>query len=187
MRLIALIALSFITVGCAMNKPPLQRDEKYSAAWPDISNLGAECKDLDGTYANEGFYYDGKGALQSIMLTNIIQRKSHPKDKVVFLKIVPGKIDKNQDSFASLQITVEDDKTSIGCFCIKRTLFYVSGSSGGALPPAFGYGSQQNVWLTKANDGSLVAKIWDYSAGAVFIVPFYTQSYIWARFERIGN
>jgi len=144
-------------------------------------------KTSTGLMPTRDFYYDGKGALQSILLTNIIQRKSHSKDRVVYLKIVPGKTDKNKDSFASLQITIEDDKTSIGCFCIKRTIFYVSESSGGALPPTFGYGSQQNVWLTKANDGSLIAKIWEYSAGAVFILPFYTQSYIWARFERIGN
>ena len=133
MRLIALIAFSFISVGCAMNKPPLQRDEKYSVEWSDISNLGSECKDIDGTFI-EGFYYDGKGVLQSILMTNIIQQKSHSKDRVVSLKIVPGKIDKNEDSFASLQITIEDDKTSIGCFCVSAPCFMYPDQQGEHCP-----------------------------------------------------
>lgn len=118
-----------------MNKPPLQRDENYSAEWPDISTLGIECKGLDGTYANEGIYYDEKGAQHAILLTSIIPQNSHPQANAVSLKVVTGKMDANHDSTASLQITIGDDKKCLGSFYLKQALFYSPGSSGGGLPP----------------------------------------------------
>jgi hypothetical protein len=185
MILIGLIVLLFLT-GCAMNKPPLQRDECYPTAWPDITTLETDCQGLNGTYANEGIYVDEKGT-HSILLTSILPPNRHAKAESVSLNVVTNKIDANADSFATLQLVFDNSMMSHDSFCIQRTLFYTPRSSSGVVPFIAIIGSQQNVWLTKASDGSLLANVWDYTAGVVILFPFYIQSHYWARFERIGD
>jgi len=185
----ALLAFVFLTAGCAMSKPPLQKDQSYPAEWPDISSLGLECKGLDGTYANEGNVNDAGKGLQTILLTSIFPVSVPMEAKSVSLKIVTRKIDSHQDTFATLQITVGNGKKNQyeweDCYCVKRALFYSPSQESWAFPYLALGGSQRNVWLTKATDGSLIAKTWDYSLGYILFVPFYRQSHVWARFKSI--
>ena len=188
----ALVVFAVITAGCAMSKPPLQRDKHYSAEWPDISSLGMECQELDGSYANEGVVAGVHGDHQTILLTSILPiGKEFKEAKVVSLKVVTRKKSSNQDTFATLQVIVDGDERhqyeSSDCFCIQRTFFYSPSHWGGGLPLLFVGGGQRNVWLTKATDGSLIAKIWDYTAGIVVVVPFHKQNYVWARFRPIRD
>lgn len=184
----ALLAFVFLTAGCAMSKPPLQKDQSYPVEWPDISSLGLECKGLDGAYANKGTVNAAGKGLQTILLTSILPVNVPMEAKSVSLKIVTRKIDSHQDTFATLQITVGDGKKNQyewgDCYCVKRALFYSPSQEYWAFPPVFG-GSQRNVWLTKATDGSLIARIWDYSGDSILFVPFHRRSYVWARFKSI--
>lgn len=189
MKPACLLVLVCLTAGCA-STAPLQKDEKYPAAWPDLSSLGADGRGLDGSYANEGSAAGDAGP--AILLTSILPKtiKVGPSDaKVVSLKIVPGKPDAHGNSQARLQITLQGDVRfhyECDCFCVNGNVAYVQSSGGGAFAVAAAFG-QSNVTLSKAVDGSLIAKIFSDTAGIILIVPFYSSSHVWARFPRIGD
>ncbi len=188
---IAMLAVMLLA-GCAMTKPPLQRDQGYPAEWPDISSLGAECKGLDGTYANQGTVIDRKGIPRTILLTSILLKESPAEVTSISLKVVTKKGRPDQNTFAKLLISFGEQNAKEGklsdCFCIQHTLSCPNVASSYSGFPYLGLVSyQQSVWLTKATDGSLVAKIWDCTTGVVVVVPFYKQSYVWARFTRIAD
>jgi hypothetical protein len=190
-RYVALFLVSLFVVGCAAWKPPLQRDEKYPASWQDIASLGPECKALNGTYSNEGLLIDSDGSAQLILLTDILPVGVAGESEFISLKIVTQKIDSNQDTFATLQISVNDDSKAPQewekCYCVKHTLFYVAKTESSGIYYIYAIGAQHNVWLTQDMDGALIARIMKYSTGLVTVVPVYWQSHVWARFERIGD
>lgn len=177
-----------------MIKPPLQRDEKYPDSWQDVDSLGPECKRLDGVYSNEGVFFDSKGSSQIVRLTDIFPVRMKEKPKNVHLKVVTQKIDSNQDTFAKIEIHIYDENKVLKeyqecqAYCIKHALFFVSQMGGGAIAFLGIYGAQQNVWLTQDKENALLAKIWEYGAGFVAVVPIYKHpSYIWARFDRLRD
>lgn len=174
-----------------MAKPPLQRDKNYPSSWKDIRSLGTECKLLAGTYSNKGITADFDENTYSIMLTDILPVRIAEGAKNIHLNIVTRKIDTHQDTFTTLQVTADGSQEDISefkdCYCVKQALFYKAEEKSYAVPYFALWGSQKNVWLTQDTDGSLLAKIWNYSTGLIMIAPFYKQSSVWARFERIGS
>ncbi|RFC43139.1 MAG: hypothetical protein DUW69_002259 [Verrucomicrobia bacterium] len=190
MKTAVLLAWVCLTAGCA-STAPLQKDKNYPAAWPDLATLGSDGRGLEGAYANAGVATgDAKPA---ILLTSLLPEtaKIRPTEaKVVSLKIVPGKPDARGDSQARLQITLQGDvRYHYECdvFCVSGNVFYVQSSDFGVIPYIAMGGSQSNVTLTKAVDGSLIAKIDGSSAGLIFIVPVWGASHAWARFPRVGD
>ena len=178
-----------LTAGCA-STAPLQKDKNYPAAWPDISTLGSDGRGLEGSYANEGVAVGG--AEPTILLTSLfpeVTKVGPSSAKVVHLKVVPGKPDSHGNSQARLQITLQGDVRyhyECDCTCVSGNVFYVQSSGGGAIGVIGAFG-QANVTLTKAVDGSLIAKIFSDTAGIIILVPFYTSSVVWARFPRVGD
>lgn len=174
-----------------MTKPPLGRDEAYPSEWPDILSLGPECRALDGAYANEGVVASAGGERGAILLTDILPVSGEAKANragVVSLRAVTRRLDSHQDAFTTLQIHAEGGERypdeSGDCYCVKGALFY---SPSRWFVPILVTGGQRNVWLRRAADGSLVAKVWDYKAGIFVWPPIYRQSYVWARFTRVGG
>ena len=190
MRTACLLALVCLTAGCA-STASFQKDKNYPVAWSDISTLGSDGRGLEGSYANEGVATgDAKPA---ILLTSILPAaiKIGPTEaKIVSLKVVPGKPDSHGNSQARLQITLQGDVRyhyECDCTCVSGNVFYVQSSGFGVIPYIVMGGSQSNVTLTKAVDGSLIAKIDGSSAGLIFIVPVWGSSHAWARFPRVGD
>lgn len=197
-KIAVLLAFATLGAGCTMHVPPLQRDEHYPAQWPDISSLGLECKDLDGAYANEGIVAAAGVEQQTILLSSVIlrggtTRESKPlkEAKALSLKVATQNKDSQQTTLATLEVNVygqQYNSAKLQGFCVKQAFAIpaVSGSSGG-LPYIGFFAEQRNVWLNKANDGSLIAKVWDIDVGLVLVVPYHHQDYVWARFQRIGD
>jgi len=190
-KLTALLVVVLLVTGCAVSRPPLQRDETYPAEWPDISSLGSECKGLDGIYANHGIATDTSGTTHNIVLHNLLIRRSQTEAKALSLKVVTRRVDAHKDTFATLMIAVADDVSSesdeTDCHCIKQRLFCpnVSPTYGPSSIILMSHFSQTDVWFTKATDGSLLVKIWDSAMGHILVVPYHKQSSAWARFKRI--
>lgn len=188
----ALLLVVTVVMGCAMMKPPLERDERYPAGWQDMASLGPECTGLEGVYSNEGMLFDSKGRMQTVQLTDILPVKVEGKPENIYVKAVTQRIDSNGDTIAKLEIHVDDDNKGLKkcqeceAYCIKHALFFVSKMDYISIPYLSFYGKQQNVWLTKDKDGTLVAKIWDYGVGFLAIMPLHKHpSNKWARFKRI--
>jgi hypothetical protein len=137
-RYIALFIVASSIVGCAMAKPPLQRDENYPSTWKDIGTLGTECKLLAGTYSNKGITADFDENTYSIMLTDILPVRIVEGAKNIHLNIVTRKIDIHQDTFATLQVTADGSQEDIiefnACYCVKQALFYKAEEKSGEFP-----------------------------------------------------
>ena len=61
-----LLAPLLVTQGCVAVHVPLQRNEGYPAEWSGVSALGPECKDIPGTYSNEGVLAFRNGITQTV-------------------------------------------------------------------------------------------------------------------------
>lgn len=181
--------MMFIVAGCASVPPPLKRDKDYPADWPNLSLVGPQCAEISGVYENEGMVTVPSGAPQRITLAAIMpyrdmrlkfgQRENFEKAKAVTLQVFLKK------SRGTLEFAIEKDGRKLSgwtdCYFGNGSLMYIAESGGGSLLLAFA-ASQTNVWLTKAVDGSLIAKIEDSSAGMILIVPFASSGSRWARF-----
>lgn len=172
-----------------MTTSPVQRDEKYPREWPDISPLRTECKDLDGTYANVGSMTTGEGGVKTVSLSAILSTGiSVTGGETVSIKVstksfAPFSKDVSKSTLLVNGVAIRNDG-----FCIDHCLnFPTYKINSGAISGLDAGGSQQNIWLTRAVDGSLLIKVFEYSAGLIVIVPYYHQTHVWARFERIGD
>ncbi|MEI6107375.1 MAG: hypothetical protein WCR49_10225 [Opitutae bacterium] len=186
---VAALLVIFFVAGCVSVPPPLKRDKDYPADWPDLSLVGPKCVEINGPYANEGMVTVPGGAPQRITLAAILpyrdmrlkygQRENFEKAKAITLQVLPKK------SSGILEFTIEKDGRKLSgrtdCYFGNGALMYIAESGGGSLLLAFA-ASQTNVWLTKAVDGSLIAKIENSSAGMILIVPFASSGSRWARF-----
>ena len=191
-----LLVTAFFLTGCASLKPPLDRDESYPADWPDIVTCGVECLELDGTYLNEGVV----GGLTSdqeqvaISLTSILPIPEEFKNaKTVSLKVRTKEVRPDGDSFAKLEITVDDHPNIFiaeNCACTDQTFFYAEASDEYIvpfIPLLVTGGSGKSVWFTKAKDGSLIVKAWGHDWAFWAVVPYFHQDYIWVRFEPLSE
>jgi hypothetical protein len=209
--IIILVTLGLMAAGCGTMKAPLKSDRMYPSDWPDISSLGTECKDLNGTWIDEGTVVDEKGNLTPVLLSSLFFGNVSTKSGILSLNVITKKLDSNQDSIASLEMVMGTDnkhapleshagnpfirKELEPCYCIQGTFLAISDVPlegpnilGWAYLFRVGFaGGQMNVWFTKATDGSLIVKVDEHIAGMILIVPFHTQSSTWARFTRVGD
>lgn len=186
--LVLLICAVFL--GCVSVRAPLVADKDFPSAWGEINQLGFECKALDGTYLNEGAVVAAEGVAQPLSLTSVLAMQSSAR--AVTLNVHTRKIDQNGDSFITLRVVPDEDSASMkeldGCFCIKQTLACTQVSEKYWSLPNFGFGgSQQNVYFSIASDRSLVARLQNYHADVILLIPVFGIKEPWARFERVDR
>lgn len=188
-RVITLLPLLLLE-ACTSVKAPLQREPGYPPAWPDVASLGEECADLAGWYSNHGTAVDPEGVTQPVALTDILLEAPAPDVESISLQVVtkrpPGR---GKNTFSRLRLGLEQvepgEHELSDCFCIDQALFCPGlnpSSSGG---PGLGLiGGQQNVWLTRGADGTLLVRIESQTSGIVLVVPIHSRSRLWARFQQ---
>lgn len=187
--MIALLNLLLLE-ACASVNPPLERESGYPSEWPDIVSLGEHCADLAGQYVNHGTAVNPEGATRPIALTDILLDESvSGMDSISLEAVTKGRPDPGKDSFARLRIGLDRQEPSEreldNCFCIDRALFCPGLHATNIEGPGFGMiGGQQNVWLIKGNDGTLLVRIESHTTGIVLVVPVHSGSALWARFDK---
>jgi hypothetical protein len=175
---------------CVSVHAPLETDKNYPPAWGDLTSLGDECKSLEGTYLNEGVIIASEAGPQPLLLTSVL---NIPDDaRTVSLSVHTSKLFRNGDALVTLHIVpegrIEAHKELKGCYCIKGTLACFEVGKGGWWVPYFALvGSQQNVYFSMTNDRSLVAKLQNYHAGMILVVPVFRVKEPWAWFKRAGE
>jgi hypothetical protein len=181
-----LIMLAGWSTGCEMNKPPSNREPGYPTQWPDMASVGAECKGLTGAYTDEGTCVDEKSVTHPVRLSGILSDQLPAAEGTVWLEIVTNKMGWDGITFSTLRVrTASSQKpTELMAFGWPQALACPDVRSASTVVPYLLLNaSQQNLWLMKGADGSLLVKVWTYSTGAVVVAPYYKQSCIWARFE----
>ncbi|NJD33870.1 MAG: hypothetical protein FIA96_03380 [Betaproteobacteria bacterium] len=170
--------------GCASMQAPTGSEISYPNSWPELEGLGAECKDIEGGYEGDGVFIDADGVQNQLSIIDLFSLRKNNRVGVVHLAVTTSRKDPNEDTIGSLQVIADGDKDNArryDSFCIRNILFFVASAGGGVIRPVV-WGNQQNVWLGRGFDGSLIAKIGKYTAGAVGFVPFYSEMVGWARF-----
>lgn len=188
LRCTPVLLISAVLLGCVSVRAPLVADKDFPSAWGEINQLGFQCKALDGTYLNEGAVVATEGAAQPLLLTSVLAMQRNAR--TVSLSIHTRKIDQNGDAFVTLRVVPDEDSASMkeleGCFCIKQTLACTQVSEKYWSLPNFGFGgSQQNIYFSMASDRSLVAKLQNYHADVILVIPVFGIKEPWARFERV--
>jgi hypothetical protein len=183
-----LLILLCIVTGCAMTLP-VQRDEQYPREWPDISPLRTECKELSGTYSSVGSITTGNGGVRSISFSEILpEGPSSAGGQSVSLRIETVGFDRFNKNVTGSTLFINGVALSAFCGCMETAICCPNiKHSSGSLGPVMFAGSQRNIWLTKALDGSLLIQITDIGFGLVVVVPYHNRKYSWARFERIAD
>lgn len=187
-RASVLAASLLLVAGCAMLTPPDQRDVSYPPHWPNISTVDVKINDFDGTYVNQGTVIDSKGNTAPIQLTGMLT-KVRTVETVVPLRAVITSGKPPHTAFAKLYIGFEEGNNRrekpVRCFSIKHALLFQRVQSSSIdVPYLYSANSQRSVWLMKARDGSLVAKIRDTDSGLILLIPYYVSSYEWPIFPR---
>jgi hypothetical protein len=182
-----LLLTASVFQGCVSVHAPLEADENFPSAWGVISTLGPECKSLEGTYLNEGATVTANGITQPLLLTSMLN--IHSDARTVSLNVHTRKIDQNGDAFVTLRVVPNENISSMheleGCFCIKQTLACTQVSETYWSVPNFGLGgSQKNVYISMADDRSLIAKLQNYHADVILVIPLFGIKEPWARFNR---
>jgi len=186
------IALLFLLLfeACTSVRAPLDREPGYPSTWPDIASLGEECADLAGWYSNHGTAIDPEGATRPVALTDILLEAPAPDVESISLEAVtkrpPGR---GKDTFSRLRIGLEQMEPGgheLGdCFCIDQALFCPGLNASSSGEPGLGLiGGQQNVWLTRGADRTLLVRIESQTSGIVLVVPVHSRSRLWARFQQ---
>lgn len=163
---------------------PTGDELSYPNDWPKLEGLGAECKDIEGDYENDGAFVAADGLHSPLALIDLLSLRNTASVEVVHLAVSTSRTDPNRDTIGSLQVMTDGDQNTTrryDSFCIRNILFFVASAGGGVIRPVV-WGNQQNVWLGRGADASLIVKIGKYTAGAVGFVPFYSETVGWARF-----
>ena len=200
---LALFALPFFCVLFllpACRHAPLSPNHGYPADWPGLIALAKGGAEINGTYANQGLATTPDGDLRPITLASLIPKHrpvaghaSVPRgepyrgDSVRLVVTPPG----SQWGLASLRafITADDsiEGYEIEIGSDENVLLYVLELSGDSLGAVAGSTRQVRVFLTRAEDGSLIAQLHSEAFGVALVVPYYSSRFVWARFERIED
>lgn len=179
-----------IAQGCVTVHAPLIPDDEFPRAWGKLSALGPECKALEGTYLNGGIAAGFSGSDQSISLTSVLNLRSSAR--TLSLSVRTRRLDQNGDAFSTLKVVIDGNIANAheleGCFCIKQTLACTQINEKYWAIPYLGLGgSQRNVYFSLSNDGSLIAKLQNYRADVVLLIPVFEMKEPWVRFAKEGN
>jgi hypothetical protein len=185
-RFALLMLVVLVFQGCVAVHAPLQADESYPRAWGGLSALGPECKSLEGAYLNEGVYTNDNGGTQSLLLTSVLNIPSTAR--TVYLRVHTRKLGNDGGAFSTLRVIPEGDAAEAhelqDCFCIKQTLMCSEVSKSSWVVPKLGFGgSQSNVYFAVSSDRSLIAKLQNYHADVILVVPLFGLKEPWARFK----
>lgn len=196
-RLLLLAIPLILLAGCAAMQPPTGTEADYPKIFPPMKGLGSQCKDLDGFYENHGHAVDAQGNIFRLRLSDILEDANASAAKTVSFSVSTKRIDRAGDTFSSLYIKTDQSSKGIArtfeSFCIKEVLFFVASIEGGATTLPFAsriagstaWGTQLNVWLNHGADGLLIIKIGKYTAAATGVIPYYSETIFWARFQKI--
>ena len=182
-------------LGLAACQPALKPDVGYPAGWPALTVLAPGFAELAGTYANEGTATIATGGTVSITLASLLEgckpgstaaAAAGGRSAVVLEIVAGGKL----QPYPGLRATVSADGTAKVCQMDsgsdKNALLYqvtLDGRKAGRI--GFDAGLV-NVALTRAADGSLIAKIYDDQSEALMVEPTDTATNVWARFEPLN-
>lgn len=197
LRLIIAALILSTLAACEASNPLRTPDATYPPLWPPIAHLGPGCSSINGTYANTGVFVstDKNGAAIETprQLSGLLVSNTQSDADRVHFTLIPRDTDKNGDTTASLRIQLQDPNTSASqgachaAFCIDGDLACPNVQSfGGGVPYILVHGGQRNLWLTTADDGSLIIRVGEYDVGMVVIVPYYATREGWAKFQRVG-
>ena len=178
---------AFASQGCVSVHAPLEADNNYPEEWGNLLSLGPECKSLEGIYLNEGITTVANGFTQPLLLTSVLNIRSYPR--TVSLSVLTRRLDQNGDTFTTLRVVPDGDIAAAheleGCFCIKQTLACTQVYETSWSVPNFGFGrSQKNVYLSRSQDHSLIAKLQNYHADVILAIPVFGISHPWAKFKQ---
>lgn len=182
-------------LGLAACQPALRPDTGYPAGWPALTALAPGFAELAGTYANGGTATTATGGTVPISLSSLLEgckaraasgAAAGGKSSVVLEIVAGGKL----QPYPGLRATVSGDGATKICEMDagsdKNALLYqvtLDGRKAGRI--GFDAGLV-NVALTRAADGSLIAKIYDDQSEALMVEPTDTNTSVWARFEPLS-
>lgn len=197
-RLTALSALLACLVGCSVIPT-------YPAAFPELmptdTRVGVS-PDIAGRYADkgQGFSPEGK-ALGEASLTALLQARDPDGMQLAKADLVvvtgPSNGELRLQSFLGdkLLATLQRPESDLAAGGSARPGTYVGNRGFVVLPVestssgAAGIGggiSQEDIWLRKAQDGSLIVLHRHMGAGVVVIVPVWARNDAWYRFPAIA-
>lgn len=171
--------------GCVTVHAPLEVDLNYPLEWGRPTFLGSECKSLEGRYRNAGEVTVQKGKTVPLTLTSALHLQRSAR--TVSLRLETRKQDRHGDAFVTLHVITDDGAQAAqdmpGCYCIRETLACTQVREEYWSFPNFGLGgSQRNLYLSRADDGALIAKLQDYHVDIVLGIPLFGIKEPWARF-----
>lgn len=109
--------------------------------------------------------------------------------RTVSLSIRLQGVDRERGALVAVRVVPDDNASAVrerkGCSCVSETLVCAPiGSAAGKLPaPGMGV-ARNNVLISVAKDGSLVAKIQGFQVSTMLGNPVFDVTRTWARFER---
>ena len=197
-RVIQALLIMWLLDGCAATRAPTPVDPDYPKGWLPLAGLGEECRKLDGTYENNGTLVNASEVSAPLRLTDLLYatdsegRPSHDaRDAIdatsIGLAVTSKIVDESHNTIGSIRATVEVAgrrlERTYRSYCSKEILLFVpwTPAAVSVLGPG---GGQRNVWLGFDEEGSLIAKIGDYSWGMAIVVPYGSGSVSWARFKK---
>ena len=71
-RVVVSLATAFVAGGCVTLHTPLQPDNAYPEHWGALMALGPECKNVNGTYLNDGDITTENGRFAPVLLTSVL-------------------------------------------------------------------------------------------------------------------
>jgi hypothetical protein len=182
------ILSAYIAPGCVTVHAPLVTDKSYPNNWGELLELGPECKAIEGVYWNEGVTPSADGTIQPVMLTSALNL--HRNAQTVSLSVRVRQFDRHGDAFVTLGVVPDNNVADLheleSCFCIKQTLACTQISETYWSVPNFGVGGEQsNIYFSISHDHSLVAKMQNYHADVILVLPVFGIKEPWVRFSRV--
>jgi len=186
---IVLLSAALLLQACITVHAPLLPDQDYPPDWGEISRLGPQCKDVEGTYSNLGTMTVTGGISQPVSLLEVLNLDEVAN--TVSLNTETRRLDGNGDAFITLRISAHGDATVVRereCFCIKQTLSCADVSEKYWSSPGVAVvGFQRNAYFAMSPDRTLVVKLQNYHAGVVLGAPIFGMKEPWARFKNAAQ
>jgi hypothetical protein len=184
------MVLLFLVCGCKAIRAPIGRPAGYPANWPELSSAGVNAHAWEGKYANWGEWTPRTRPPFVGGLTRLLPDSAFTAVQAVSLRV---ELKRGKPGNSSNTVLFLGSGEGAGyyeqpfhCLWLKHGLLFFAQKTQESLNDPFHSSEyQQNVFLVKAVDGSLVARIMDQETHVAMIVPWINQTYSWVRFEKI--
>ena len=201
-RFTIILVAALINAGCLMSV--FTPEHGYPDDWPALTRLAPGCTELDGTYVNQGVAKAPDGTAVPITLASLIPQRRHiddlpdpfsPPQDAAQADSVSLKMQSATSVFsppytrATISVAGKTDSYKVESVCKPEGLLYVLDSAdvGSLLNIGLFVGGQTRVFFTRGSDRSLIAMIHDESGGLIVVIPYYSATYTWARFQPGGD